>query len=71
MSAAHSIGKALQLLREKVTTAAAGRAVTLVAVSKTKPPSAIMEAYQEQQRHFGENYVGELVEKAQQVGDRL
>ena len=69
MSAPHSIGRALQLLREKVTAAASGRAVTLVAVSKTKPPSAIMEAYQEQHRHFGENYVAELVEKAQQVRD--
>ncbi|CAH0556114.1 unnamed protein product [Brassicogethes aeneus] len=37
---------------------------TLVAVSKTKPASCIIEAYEEGQRHFGENYVNELVEKA-------
>ncbi|XP_022918486.2 pyridoxal phosphate homeostasis protein [Onthophagus taurus] len=36
----------------------------LVAVSKTKPVSMIIEAYEAGQRHFGENYVGELVEKA-------
>jgi len=35
----------------------------LVAVSKTKPISAIVEAYSAGQRHFGENYVQELEEK--------
>ncbi len=35
----------------------------LVAVSKTKPVSAILEAYQEGQRIFGENKVQEMVEK--------
>ena len=37
--------------------------VTLVAVSKTKPTSAIAEMYQLGQRVFGENRVQELVEK--------
>ncbi|KAJ1967168.1 hypothetical protein IWQ62_002022 [Dispira parvispora] len=37
----------------------------LVAVSKTKPAEAIQEAYAVGQRHFGENYVQELVDKAQ------
>ncbi|KAF5279155.1 hypothetical protein FQR65_LT03401 [Abscondita terminalis] len=36
----------------------------LVAVSKTKPNDLIIEAYEAGQRHFGENYVPELVEKA-------
>lgn len=36
----------------------------LVAVSKTKPVECIIEAYEEGQRHFGENYVQELEEKA-------
>jgi len=36
----------------------------IVAVSKTKPPSLIMEAYDAGHRHFGENYVQELIEKA-------
>ena len=37
--------------------------VTLVAVSKTKPPQMVQEAYEAGQRDFGENYVQELVEK--------
>ena len=37
--------------------------VTLVAVSKTKPNSSILEAYEEGQRIFGENKVQECVEK--------
>ncbi len=37
--------------------------VTLVAVSKTKPESAILEAYEVGQRVFGENKVQELVQK--------
>ncbi len=37
--------------------------VTLVAVSKTKPPSAIQELYDQGQRIFGENRVQEVVEK--------
>ena len=41
--------------------------VTLVAVSKTKPVSYLMEAYHAGQRVFGENYVQELVEKEQQM----
>ncbi|RLO13690.1 hypothetical protein DYB28_006411 [Aphanomyces astaci] len=37
---------------------------TLVAVSKTKPVADIEVAYGLDQRHFGENYIQELVEKA-------
>ncbi|GBP05769.1 Pyridoxal phosphate homeostasis protein [Eumeta japonica] len=36
----------------------------LVAVSKTKPVAMIVKAYEYGQRHFGENYVNELAEKA-------
>lgn len=36
----------------------------LVAVSKTKPAAAVKELYDAGHRHFGENYVHELVEKA-------
>lgn len=39
--------------------------VTLVAVSKTKPNEAIMEAYEAGQRVFGENKVQEMVQKWQ------
>ena len=37
--------------------------VTLVAVSKTKPISDIMEAYEAGQRVFGENKIQEMVDK--------
>lgn len=41
--------------------------VTLVAVSKTKPNEAILEAYESGQRIFGENKVQELVDKAEKL----
>lgn len=41
------------------------KACTLVAVSKTKPHSAIEEAYREDHRDFGENKVQELAQKAE------
>jgi pyridoxal phosphate enzyme (YggS family) len=41
--------------------------ITLVAVSKTKPVDDILELYNLGQKHFGENYVQELVEKAAQL----
>ncbi|MBV7270195.1 YggS family pyridoxal phosphate-dependent enzyme [Winogradskyella luteola] len=41
--------------------------VTLVAVSKTKPVSDLMEAYNAGQRVFGENKIQEMVEKYEQM----
>lgn len=41
--------------------------VTLIAVSKTKPVTEIMEAYHAGQRDFGENKVQEMVEKWEQM----
>jgi PLP dependent protein len=41
--------------------------VQLLAVSKTKPASAIAQLYQCGQRHFGENYVQEALNKQQQL----
>ncbi len=41
--------------------------VILVAVSKTKPVTDILELYQLGQRDFGENYVQEMVDKASQL----
>lgn len=41
--------------------------VALVAVSKTKPVSDILELYDLGHRDFGENYVQEMVEKATQL----
>lgn len=44
-----------------------GEQISLVAVSKTKPSTDIEAAYESGQRTFGENYVQELTEKAQQL----
>ncbi|WP_347922107.1 YggS family pyridoxal phosphate-dependent enzyme [Pontimicrobium sp. SW4] len=41
--------------------------VTLVAVSKTKPVSDLMQAYNAGQRIFGENKIQEMVEKYEQM----
>jgi len=41
--------------------------VTLVAVSKTKPVTDILELYDFGHRDFGENYVQELIEKEKQL----
>lgn len=48
-----------------------GTSVQLVAVSKTKPVSMLMAAYNEGQRHFGENYVQELEQKATEMPDDI
>ncbi|WP_372761041.1 YggS family pyridoxal phosphate-dependent enzyme [Pseudoalteromonas sp.] len=37
--------------------------ISLLAVSKTKPSAAIIAAYEHGQRHFGESYVQEAVDK--------
>lgn len=63
-------------IRERIAEAArrAGRdrlAVTLVAVSKLHPVSAIEEAYAAGQRHFGENRVQEAEEKKGRLGPLL
>ncbi len=68
------IAAALQGIRERVRRAAqaCGRAceeIRIVAVSKSKPASAVREAYEAGQRDFGENYVQEFVDKAQQLAD--
>lgn len=39
----------------------------LVAVSKTKPIEHIIGIYQKGQRHFGENYVQELISKSSDI----
>jgi pyridoxal phosphate enzyme (YggS family) len=41
--------------------------VQLLAVSKTKPVSDIIQAYQIGQRHFGENYLQEALSKQQEL----
>jgi PLP dependent protein len=69
-----TIAEALREVRARIDAAAgaAGRdpsSVQLVAVSKTHPASAVREAYEAGQRDFGENYVQELVEKAEALRD--
>ena len=64
----NDIAHNLAQVRDKISAAAArcGRApeeVTLLAVSKTKPASAIEEAMAAGQLAFGENYVQEGVDK--------
>ena len=48
-----------------------GRKATIVAVSKYKPAAEIQACYDAGHRHFGENYVQELVEKAEQASHPL
>ena len=67
-----SIADNLKHVHEEIATACAKvnrdpDAVTLVAVSKTKPASAILEAIEAGQQHFGENRVEESIEKIPQV----
>jgi pyridoxal phosphate enzyme (YggS family) len=69
-----SIAERLAQVHARIDAAAraAGRApgdVRLIAVSKTKPPEAIREAYAAGQRAFGENYAQELVGKSEALAD--
>ncbi len=69
-----SVADALASVRERIARAAqaAGRApeeICLVAVSKLKSAELVREAYLAGQRDFGENYVQELVEKAEALAD--
>ncbi|WP_028114179.1 YggS family pyridoxal phosphate-dependent enzyme [Ferrimonas kyonanensis] len=43
--------------------------ITLLAVSKTKPAPLLQQAYDAGQRHFGENYLQEALEKQQQLAE--
>ncbi len=48
-----------------------GPEITLVAVSKTKPHSDILEAYEAGHRDFGENKVQEMTEKQEALPDDI
>ncbi|CAG2056151.1 unnamed protein product [Timema podura] len=63
--------KGLKHVWERIEVASSKRTINLqkykprlVAVSKTKPKELIIDSYNAGQRHFGENYVQELVDKA-------
>ena len=65
-----TIQQALETIHQKIqaSTQLAHRpesTVTLLAVSKTKPNEAILEAYHAGQKAFGENYIQEGVDKIQ------
>lgn len=69
-----SVAEGLAKVRDRIARAASAASrdpahVKLVAVSKTKPASAVREAYEAGQRDFGENYAQELVDKAAQLAD--
>jgi len=69
-----SIAESLHAVRARIDAAAkaCGRdpaSVALVAVSKTKSPEMIREAYAAGQRAFGENYAQELDDKAKALAD--
>lgn len=68
----HKIDDKLRKVTERIHQAAlqAGRnpqSVQLVAVSKTQPAAAIAEAYAFGQKHFGENYLQEALDKKIQL----
>lgn len=57
-----SISENLSLIQSSIP-----KEVTLVAVSKTKPVSDLLQAYEAGQRIFGENKIQEMLEKYQQL----
>lgn len=64
-----NIAENLSNIRARMTEALEKRTVMskepcLVAISKTKPLTLVREAYQSGQRHFGENYMKELIMKS-------
>lgn len=69
-----SVADGLAQVRDRIARAARAASrdpehIQLVAVSKTKPASAVREAYAAGQRDFGENYAQELAEKADELLD--
>ncbi|CAD6192931.1 unnamed protein product [Caenorhabditis auriculariae] len=59
----------LETIRESVVRSTKTNRCLLVAVSKTKPADLIAVCYSQGQRHFGENYVQELEEKAKYLSE--
>jgi pyridoxal phosphate enzyme (YggS family) len=62
-----SLAENLRVVRSRIDAAAAGSAVTLVAVTKTHPPEICREAIAAGQTILGENYAQELRDKARAV----
>ena len=62
---------ALACVRARIAAVADCRTMQLVAVSKTKPAAAVRAAYDAGQRAFGDNYVHELVRKAEELASDI
>lgn len=73
MTESSDVASNLASVRARIAAACArcgrGADVRLVAVSKTKPSSAIRAAYGAGQRLFGENYAQELVDKSAELAE--
>ncbi len=70
MTIAFNLEQVLQRIAKSVNIYRTDNAdVQLIAVSKTRPPDAIREAWAQGQRMFGENYVQEAVEKINALHD--
>jgi len=59
------IAENLKNVKNRINTVKHTQEVTLIAVSKTKPASDLQQAIDAGQRHFGENYLQEALEKIQ------
>ncbi|CAC9592426.1 Hypothetical protein YggS, proline synthase co-transcribed bacterial homolog PROSC [Bathymodiolus heckerae thiotrophic gill symbiont] len=57
------IAENLKDVQDRINTVDTKNQVTLIAVSKTKPASDLQQAINAGQRHFGENYLQEALEK--------
>ena len=53
----------LKQVQRRIATVDSNQQVTLIAVSKTKPATDLQQAIDAGQRHFGENYLQEALEK--------
>ncbi len=61
------IAENLKNVQDRINAVDAKKQVTLVAVSKTKPASDLQQAIDEGQRHFGENYLQEALDKIESL----
>ncbi len=57
----------LEKVRQRIQKADEHNQVTLIAVSKTKPASDLQQAIDAGQRHFGENYLQEALDKIEKL----
>lgn len=58
----------MESVLSEIESASSGSKARLVPISKIKPASDIKALYDAGYRHFGENYIQELADKAEVVG---